>query len=180
VEFGLDLGPAVDLGQLTSRHAHVYDKHFRMWAGAASTLVAYRHGQLELNVEIDSRLDFPLAQITFNIAEPWTWEPELKKAGTYLIHLYYSDANAGLSISSGPDVKARLLAAIKDFSKQHASQPVKIHLGTISGTFIRKGGFLRAEPDINPPQEAAARRWWEELQGLAKFDLTVSGGESVS
>lgn len=69
--------------EINQQHISRIDKFFRMYAGAASKLIAFDAGYIYLEIRVDDRLTIPLDKIARNIAESWRREPELRGAIGY-------------------------------------------------------------------------------------------------
>ena len=106
----LDPPPKLDLEQINHRHIHGIDKFYRMFGGAASRLLSFEYGILELEVRLDERAhrSTPVAMAR-KLADSWHREPELVHATGFLIHVYKAVRPLGFAIPANRCSKKTLV-----------------------------------------------------------------------
>ena len=134
-----DPAPAFDLDEINRRHIRSIDKFYRMYAGAASKLLSYEDGILELDVRLDGRLKKATpAAMAVKLANSWHREPELQDATGYVAHVYKSVRPVGfVTPASGRSKKVlreEIVSRVKELAKGHPD----ILLETVRGGFATR------------------------------------------
>ena len=76
------------LQRIRHHHVHNYDKWRRMSTGAASTLISYQSGVLDLELRIPRPSLSNKEKLIFGVPRSWLNEPELQQAYGYILRVY--------------------------------------------------------------------------------------------
>ena len=132
----LDPPPKLDLEQINHRHIHGIDKFFRMFGGAASQLLSFDDGILELEVRLDNRANRSTpAAMARKLADSWHREPELRSATGFLVHVYKTMRPLGFAIPASGRSKKTLMEDLVRQARKLAKEHPDILLETVRGSF---------------------------------------------
>ncbi|MCB1086842.1 MAG: hypothetical protein KDM63_07340 [Verrucomicrobiae bacterium] len=134
--------PSFDLEAVNRRHIRSIDKFFRIYCGAASRLLSYEGGLLELEILLDDRLRDPSPEVlSRRIAPTWRRAPELRDATGYVCHCFRIDRPLGAAVlrrGTSPPFRPH---RSEDGPADDADSPLspqslrRFPLGTVRGTF---------------------------------------------
>jgi hypothetical protein len=119
--------PAVDLSELTSRHANSVDKWYRMCAGMSSSIVALDDDSYELRVEMSDRVPpEKREQMIFNISKAWSRLRELAHCRHVRVRVYRTQSPQGFMVapdkSSDDPMKALAAVMMAQFKRMRESE----------------------------------------------------------